>query len=45
MNNNKKYEMDMCSGPILGKMLMFVLPPGAFITLGFLVAIINKIRG
>jgi len=26
-------------------MLMFVLPPGAFITLGFLVAIINKIRG
>ncbi len=26
MNNNKKYEMDMCSGPILGKMLMFALP-------------------
>ena len=26
-------------------MLMFVLPPGAFITLGFLVAIINRIRG
>ena len=26
-------------------MLMFVLPPGAFITLGFLVAIINKMRG
>jgi len=26
-------------------MLMFVLPPGAFITLGFLVSIINKIRG
>ena len=25
-------------------MLMFVLPPGAFITLGFLVAIINKMR-
>jgi len=25
-------------------MLMFVLPPGAFITLGFLVAIINKVR-
>lgn len=25
-------------------MLMFVLPPGAFITLGFLVAIVNKIR-
>ena len=25
-------------------MLMFVLPPGAFITLGFLVAIINKLR-
>ncbi len=25
-------------------MLMFVLPPGAFITLGFLVAIINKIK-
>ena len=25
-------------------MLMFVLPPGAFITLGFLVAVINKIR-
>lgn len=25
-------------------MLMFVLPPGAFITLGFLVAIINKFR-
>lgn len=25
--------------------LMFILPPGAFITLGFLVAIINKIRG
>lgn len=25
-------------------MLMFVLPPGAFITLGFLVAIINRIR-
>ena len=26
-------------------MLMFVLPPGAFITLGFLVAIVNKIKG
>ena len=26
-------------------MLMFVLPPGAFITLGFLVAIVNKVRG
>ena len=26
-------------------MLMFVLPPGAFITLGFLVAIINRIKG
>ena len=25
-------------------MLMFVLPPGAFITLGFLVAVINRIR-
>lgn len=25
--------------------LMFILPPGAFITLGFLVAIVNKIRG
>ena len=25
--------------------LLFVLPPGAFITLGFLVAIVNKIRG
>ena len=25
-------------------LLMFVLPPGAFITLGFLVAVINKIR-
>lgn len=25
-------------------MLMFVLPPGAFITLGFLVAIINKLK-
>ena len=25
-------------------MLMFVLPPGAFITLGFLVAIVNKIK-
>ncbi len=25
-------------------MLMFVLPPGAFITLGFLVAIVNKVR-
>ena len=25
-------------------MLMFVLPPGAFITLGFLVAIVNKMR-
>ncbi|MBR7019222.1 MAG: electron transport complex subunit E [Prevotella sp.] len=25
-------------------MLMFVLPPGAFITLGFLVAVINKMR-
>lgn len=25
-------------------MLMFVLPPGAFITLGFLIAIINKIK-
>ena len=25
--------------------LMFVLPPGAFITLGFLTAIVNKIRG
>ena len=26
-------------------MLLFVLPPGAFITLGFLVAIVNKVRG
>ncbi|MBO4505782.1 MAG: MATE family efflux transporter [Lachnospiraceae bacterium] len=26
MNKNKKYEMDMCSGPILSKMLMFALP-------------------
>jgi electron transport complex protein RnfE len=26
-------------------MLMFVLAPGAFITLGFLIAIVNKIRG
>ncbi|MCR4582554.1 MAG: electron transport complex subunit E [Prevotella sp.] len=25
--------------------LLFVLPPGAFITLGFLVAIVNKVRG
>ena len=25
-------------------MLMFVLPPGAFITLGFLVAIVNKLK-
>jgi len=25
-------------------MLMFVLPPGAFITLGFLVAIVNRLR-
>ena len=25
-------------------MLLFVLPPGAFITLGFLVAIVNKVR-
>ena len=25
-------------------MLMFVLPPGAFITLGFLVAVVNKMR-
>ncbi len=25
-------------------MLMFVLPPGAFITLGFLVAIVNKVK-
>ena len=24
-------------------MLMFVLPPGAFITLGYLVAIVNKV--
>ena len=26
MENTKKYEMDMCSGPILKKMLMFTLP-------------------
>jgi len=25
-------------------MLMFVLPPGAFITLGYLVAIVNKLK-
>ena len=25
--------------------LLFVLPPGAFITLGFLIAIVNKMRG
>ena len=25
-------------------MLMFILPPGAFITLGFLIAIVNKLR-
>jgi electron transport complex protein RnfE len=24
--------------------LLFVLPPGAFITLGFLVAIVNKLK-
>jgi electron transport complex protein RnfE len=24
--------------------LLFVLPPGAFITLGFLIAIVNKMR-
>ena len=24
--------------------LLFVLPPGAFITLGFLIAIVNKLR-
>ena len=25
--------------------LLFVLPPGAFITLGYLIAIVNKLRG
>lgn len=27
------------------KMLLFVLPPGAFLTLGYLIAIVNKLRG
>ena len=31
--------------PETTNILLFVLPPGAFITLGFLSAIINKIRG
>lgn len=26
MKTNKKYEMDMCNGPILSKMLMFAVP-------------------
>ena len=25
--------------------LLFILPPGAFITLGFLIAVVNKVRG
>ena len=41
------------SGSVFGAMLvpetynilLFVLPPGAFITLGFLIAIVNKMRG
>ncbi len=31
--------------PETTNILLFVLPPGAFLTLGYLVAIINKIRG
>lgn len=27
------------------KMLLFVLPPGAFLSLGYLIAIVNKLRG
>ena len=30
--------------PETTNMLLFVLPPGAFITLGFLIAIVNKFK-
>jgi electron transport complex protein RnfE len=30
--------------PEVTNVLLFVLPPGAFLTLGYLVAIFNKIR-
>ena len=31
--------------PETSNVLLFVLPPGAFITLGYLIAIVNKLRG
>lgn len=31
--------------PEICNVLLFVLPPGAFITLGYLIAIVNKLRG
>lgn len=36
------YPTDTSGSPIT--MLMFILPPGAFIVLGYLIALINKIR-
>lgn len=43
----------ICAGTLFGiallpetcNVLLFVLPPGAFITLGYLIAIVNKLRG
>ena len=40
----KKNVFGIALIPETYNMLMFVLPPGAFITLGFLVAIINKLK-
>ena len=30
--------------PETTNLLLFILPPGAFITLGYLIAVVNKIR-
>ena len=30
-------------GSIFSNILLFVLPPGAFVTLGYLIAIFNKV--
>ena len=44
LGNGSIFGLTITLLPETYNMLMFVLPPGAFITLGFLVAVINKIR-
>lgn len=36
--------MGICLLPETAGMLLFILPPGAFITLGYLIAVVNRLR-